>query len=158
MSFVLFQEVKSSLEEFGQSGIVCVQENVQEMQNIVKKTEEVVKHSEAVINSTANRLKEEILQRDNEFEKFISEDLLKDIPTGKQLFTAFTCVIIETVFDREKNERKKILVYNADYINNRRFVNLKKICDKRISICENLCPQFFFSFLKYHKIKISALL
>lgn len=74
------------------------------MKTIIKKTEEVVKQSEAVLNSTANKLKEEILQRDNEFEKFISEDLLKDIPTGKQLLAILTFVftlLTKSVFDRK---------------------------------------------------------
>lgn len=67
-----------------------LEEKNQDMQQVAEKVKKDVGESQGVIHSFSIQLKEEILKRDMEFEKFVSEDLQKDIPTGKYfLFKAF---------------------------------------------------------------------
>lgn len=77
-----FQEANTAVKDFADCKTSSFRGQIEEIQNIIHKADETIKESHDVLSSTATKLKDEILKRDTEFEKFVSEDLQKDIPTG----------------------------------------------------------------------------
>ncbi|KAG8179422.1 hypothetical protein JTE90_026321 [Oedothorax gibbosus] len=57
-------------------------EQDERLKNVMAHSRDVVKESEKTSTQVESCLKQEILKVDQEIEKFISEDLVKDIPTG----------------------------------------------------------------------------
>lgn len=60
------------------------------LKSIVAHSKDVVEESEKMRPEVETLLKQEVLKRNQEIEKFITEDLVKDIPTGMPtLFSIF---------------------------------------------------------------------
>lgn len=79
----MFQIVNTCLKDYANSKKVTNTKSVEEIQKIISETNEDINESEKHISTVTSHLKDEIFKRDIELEKFMSEDLLKDIPTGK---------------------------------------------------------------------------
>ncbi|XP_035207790.1 kinesin-like protein KIF11 [Stegodyphus dumicola] len=78
----IFKDIETSLLNKVRNDSSLLQKRSEVLQTVTLKSTNTVNESEKAINEAAAKLKNEIFKRDLEFEKFIAEDLVKDVPTG----------------------------------------------------------------------------
>ncbi|XP_035233652.1 kinesin-like protein Klp61F [Stegodyphus dumicola] len=78
----IFKDIETSLLNKVRNDSSLLQKRSEVLQTVTLKSTNTVNESEKAINEAAAKLKNEIFKRDLEFEKFIAEDLVKDVSTG----------------------------------------------------------------------------
>lgn len=72
-----------------EEGKKCLEEQDECLRSFVAHSADVV---EKMCPEVTSLLKQEVLKREQEIEKFITKDLVKDIPTGIPTFFFYSCI------------------------------------------------------------------